>query len=95
MSALQQTIASHFNMKATDIARDPTEIMSAEQVSMLIDLLHPNCAPGVDRMSTEHLKHGKSAQLCIMIIDSKVLVPLPLVWHRTHVLYNINHRSDY
>jgi len=38
--------------------------VSAETVSLLIDKLNSNCAPGIDGVTSEHLKHGKSGILC-------------------------------
>ena len=82
LSEEQQLVASQVDMKAAAIARDHrTETVSVERVSALIDRLRSHCAPGVDSISTEHLKHGKSAHLCALIARllshclSKSMVP--------------------
>ena len=44
--------------------REPSPTcISGAQISLLIDSLNANCAPGIDGITSEHLKHGKSETL--------------------------------
>jgi len=44
-------------------------IVNSNSISTLIDKLHSNCAPGLDGLTSEHLKYGKSDILCDVLSE--------------------------
>jgi hypothetical protein len=55
--------------RAEEIRRNQGTIedISASAVSSIIQKLRPRCAPGADRITAEHLKHGNTQQLCSLL----------------------------
>ena len=56
-----------FNMLVSDVPNHNVNSITKMRVSSLIDELNNNCAPGIDGVTSEHLKHGKSDILCSVL----------------------------